>query len=190
MTTHLILIRHGETDWNTEGRFQGHSDTPLNREGVLQAHRLAKRLRHETVDLIYSSPLRRALKTAQIVAGRLKIPVHTDWRLRELNLGRWEGLLAEEIDAAYPDIFQRWYTAPWTVTPPGGESLDQLTERVHAAVDEIASRHRGQHIGLVAHKLSLLTLKIHYQKIDPSLIRTIHLPNTHFEKIAFTPPAL
>ena len=143
MTTRLILIRHGETDWNVEGRYQGQADPPLNQQGLAQACQLAQKLRDVGLDVLYSSPLRRALQTAQILAEALDIPLHTEPRLMEIHQGEWQTLLYTEIAARYPELFDRWQTEPWTVTILGGENIAQVQERVYVAVDDILSRHEA-----------------------------------------------
>jgi len=183
LTTRLILIRHGETEWNVEGRYQGQADPPLNQRGLAQAHQLAQKLRGVGLDVLYSSPLRRALQTAQILAEALDVPLHTEPRLMEIHQGEWQTLLYTEIAARYPELFDRWQTEPWTVTLPGGENIAQVQERVYAAVDEILSRHEGQCIGMVAHRLPITLLKIRYQGLDPDVVRTLQLPNTYWEEI-------
>jgi len=183
LTTRLILIRHGETEWNVEGRYQGQADPPLNQRGLAQAHQLAQKLRGVGLDVLYSSPLRRALQTAQILAEALEVSLHTEPRLMEIHQGEWQTLLYTEIAARYPELFDRWQTEPWTVTLPGGENIAQVQERVYAAVDEILSRHEGQCIGMVAHRLPITLLKIRYQGLDPDVVRTLQLPNTYWEEI-------
>lgn len=183
MLTRLILIRHGETDWNVEGRYQGQADPPLNARGEAQARRLAAELAEVGLDVLYSSPLRRALQTAQVIAERMKLPLHTDPRLMEIHLGEWQGLLWHEIADRYPDLFRRWQTEPWEVRPPGGESLAQVRARVYAAVDEILAHDAGRCVGLVTHRLPIALLKIRYQGLPLDAVRTLELPNTYWEEI-------
>ena len=181
--TSLILIRHGETDWNVEGRYQGQADPPLNAKGVAQAHKLAQALSSASLDVLYTSPLRRARQTAQILAETLGLPLHLEPRLMEIHQGDWQGRLRADIAARYPDLFRRWQTEPWVVTPPGGESLAQVQARVYAALDEILSRHQGQRIGLVTHRIPIALTKVRYQGLDPDAVRTLELPNTYWEEI-------
>ncbi len=105
----LILIRHGQTQWNREGRWQGQADPPLNAFGRRQARRAALELRGARLDHLYSSDLRRALETAHIIGADLGLAVIPDPRLREINLGRWQGMLSADIEAQYPDEFRRWH---------------------------------------------------------------------------------
>ncbi len=183
MTTRLLLIRHGETDWNVEGRYQGQEDPPLNRCGREQARLLADALSGEPLHVLYGSPLKRARETAQIVQDKLTIPLHDEPRLMEIHLGDWGSRLATEVAARDAERYLRWESDPWSVTPPGGENLFQVRERVYAAVDEIVPRHVGQSIGLVAHRIPLALLKIRYQDIDPSLVRKLYLPNAGWEEV-------
>lgn len=183
MTTRLLLIRHGETDWNVEGRYQGQEDPPLNRRGRDQARLLADALSGEPLHVLYGSPLKRARETAQIVQDKLTIPLYDEPRLMEIHLGDWGSRLATEIAVRDSELFLLWETDPWSVTPPGGESLFQVRERVHAAVDEIVRRHEGKTIGLVAHRIPLALLKIRYQHLNSSLVRKLYLPNAGWEEI-------
>jgi len=181
--TRLVLIRHGETDWNVEGRYQGQADPPLNARGIAQARRLAHDLAGAGIDVLYSSPLKRALETARILAQTLHVPLYTDPRLMEIHQGKWEGRLRSEIVEQYPILFQQWLTDPWTVSPPGGESLRDVQARVYAAVEEIVARHRGQTIGLVTHRIPIALLKVRYQGMELDIVRTLELPNTYWEEI-------
>jgi broad specificity phosphatase PhoE len=137
--TTLLLVRHGETDWNAEGRLQGHTDRPLNDYGRRQAKELAERLAAEHVDAIYTSDLSRAKETAEIVGERLGLPVVVDADLREKNWGSWEGLTGDErrnVDYV-------------------GESTEDHRERILRAVERIVERHPEQRIVVVTHGGSL-----------------------------------
>jgi broad specificity phosphatase PhoE len=181
--TSITVIRHGETDWNVEGRYQGQADPPLNERGFDQAHELADMLMDNSLDMIYSSPLQRALQTAQIIADHLHLPLHTDARLLEINQGDWQTRLRSEIEDLYPELFRRWEKEPWEVTPPSGEHLTEVQSRVYAAIDDIVVLHPTHHIGLVTHRIPIALIKIRYQSLDPDVIRTMHLPNIYTEEI-------
>ncbi len=134
----LFLARHGETDWNAEGRWQGQTDVPLNANGSAQAHALAERLRREGIAAIASSDLSRARATAEIVAGALGITrIHTDPELREQHYGCFEGLTRTDSAARFPEEWAR-YVADWRTTPPDGESYPALVARVRGATRRIA----------------------------------------------------
>jgi alpha-ribazole phosphatase len=149
----LLLVRHGETDWNLAQRFQGHSDIPLNEKGFWQAEQLAKRLCGERIDALYSSDLARALQTARQIASlqEQSLPVQADARWREISLGTWEGLKYEEIHAHWSDAVTRWYADPGGSPPPNGETILQFAERLQSAVDELKIRHRDETVLLVSH---------------------------------------
>jgi probable phosphoglycerate mutase len=183
MTTRLLLIRHGETDWNVEGRYQGQEDPPLNDRGRDQSLLLAEKLSGIPLEVLYSSPLARARETARALEERFGVPLHFEPRLMEIHLGDWGNRLATEVAVRDAERYRRWETDPWSVTPPGGENLFQVRERVHAAVDEIVQRHEGKTIGLVAHRIPLAMLKIRYQNLDPSLVRKLYLPNAGWEEV-------
>ena len=154
----LFLTRHGQTDWNIAGRYQGQSDTPLNETGLRQAEQIAKRLSSETIHTIYSSDLSRAANTAQTIADFHSLEVKKDSRWRELSFGDWEGLTYQEMSARSPNLFEAWMKDPLTISTPNGETLAQLAERVKAAFDEIKEEHADQTVLVVAHSGSLQSL--------------------------------
>ncbi len=154
MTT-IVLIRHGQTDWNVEGRWQGQADPPLNEYGCEQAYQIAEYHRQFGFNALYSSDLRRAMETAQIIGHELGMDVIVEPRLREINLGKWQGMLSADIQAQYPDEFRRWQEQSLSVQPPGGETILALSARVLQAVNEIIGRHPRQRIGVVAHEFPI-----------------------------------
>jgi probable phosphoglycerate mutase len=142
--TTLLLVRHGETDWNAEGRLQGHTDRPLNDHGRRQAAALAERLADDEIDAVYASDLARARETAEILAGRLGLPVVTDPDLRERNWGNWEGLTGTERDRV--DYV--------------GEDREAHGARVIQAVRRIAEHHPGERVVVVTHGGSLRRIQV------------------------------
>ena len=150
--TRIILVRHGETTWNVEGRYQGQEDTPLSERGMAQAARLAEGLADVTIDRAISSHLKRSFITAETVCGRHGIAVSADARLSEINHGSWEGQLATEIQAAYPEDFARWHSQPHLVQmPDGGENLEDVRRRVRDAFDDYARDYDGETLLVAAH---------------------------------------
>ncbi len=149
MPTTIVLVRHGETDWNRENRFQGHADIALNDVGREQARALADELRGESFTAVYTSPLRRARETAEIaVAGTGLEPIpHAS--LMEVDLGSWSGLTRTEVEAAFPDGYRRWleYGHGWN----DGETYDELGERVVAGLLNIGARHSDVAVLAVTH---------------------------------------
>ena len=186
--TSIVLIRHGETDWNIEGRYQGQADPPLNNQGVQQAKKLTTELQDIGLDILYTSTLRRTKQTADIINKMLMIPVKDEPRLQEIHQGDWQTRLRSEIEDLYPELFLEWETDPWKVTPPGGEHLSEVQSRVYAAIDEILQNNEQKMIGLVTHRIPIALIKVRYQDMDPDIVRSIHLPNAYWEEIPIPPP--
>ncbi len=149
--TRLLLARHGQTARNAAGRYQGQTDVPLNETGRRQAQALAERLASEAIDAVYASDLQRAQATAELVAAPHGLRVQTEPRLREINFGAWEGLTYEEIKTRDPERQAAWYDDPLHTSPPDGETLTQVAERVQAALAEIVQAHPDETVLIVAH---------------------------------------
>ena len=156
--TRILLARHGETDWNHIGRWQGHADPPLNELGRRQAAELAERLSHDGISAIYSSDLRRASETALIVGARLGLPVTEDAALREIDVGSWSGLTRGEVAERFPDGFARWQAGE---IGHDGETREELTERVVGAVEDVARAHPGETVLVVTHGGAIRALRRH-----------------------------
>ena len=149
--TKLILIRHGETEWNKRKMFQGHSDVELAPEGVHQAHLLAAHFPVEHVDAIYSSDLRRARMTAEIIKDKFGLELKLDARLREANYGTWEERAFEELALAHPTEFKTFFLDPDAFTPEGGEKFSDVQTRAMAALNEIANANPNKVVAVVTH---------------------------------------
>lgn len=149
MTT-ILLARHGETEWNRDGIWQGWADPPLNETGRAQARELAEQLRDVPFDAVYSSDLQRARETAEIAAAPHGVPVVTDPGLREIDIGSWSGLTRAEIEERFPDGER-----------PGGETREQHASRVLEAVERIARENPGRRILLVTHGGTMRALHGH-----------------------------
>ncbi|MDP2948876.1 MAG: alpha-ribazole phosphatase [Chloroflexota bacterium] len=158
MTTRLVLVRHCETSWNCEGRFQGWADVPLSEVGRRQAVALAAALAREEMHAIYSSDLRRAWDTALAVAQCHSMSVCEEPGLREMDFGSWEGLTYDQIRERWPNCLAAWQADSLHVAPPGGETLRQVADRVKAVVDKIGCAHGDQTVLLVGHGGSLQVL--------------------------------
>ncbi len=163
--TELVLIRHGQTNWNVEGRYQGQADVPLNSQGLQQARKLAAALAKEKIDAIYSSDLIRARQTAEAIQQATGAPLFLEPRLREINQGQWEGMLFSEIKARDPERHARRKADPLNIAPPGGETVSQVRQRVLAAVRDILQRHPDQRVALVSHGLALAILIVQARRL-------------------------
>jgi len=155
-TTHIILVRHGETEWNRLGRLQGHLDIGLSDEGHAQAALLARRLlaeqaRGERFDACYSSDLSRARQTAQPLADALGLPLTVLSALRERHYGVFQAHDKPQIEARYPELYRVWQTRDPHFEPPEGESMQAFYTRVNTTLAELARLHAGQRIVCVAH---------------------------------------
>jgi broad specificity phosphatase PhoE len=156
--TRIHLVRHGETQWNRELRWQGHSDPPLNEQGREQARRLATALASTSFAAIYSSDLRRASETAEIVARRLGRPVRVDPALREIDIGSWEGFTLRELESRFPQAVARWEETGehgWE----NGETHEEMFTRAREAVRSIAARHDGEDVLVISHGGPIRALK-------------------------------
>jgi broad specificity phosphatase PhoE len=150
----VVFIRPGETDWNKIGRWQGIVGVPLNAHGRAQAERLAKFVRNIGLEALYSSDLRRAKDTAEIIAGTGNVKVVYDGRLRERGMGEWQGLTLDEIRAWYPDDYARVQADPEGFQVPAGESRRQVAQRVRACFEDIIGRG-GNTIGVISHTTAI-----------------------------------
>jgi alpha-ribazole phosphatase len=157
----LILVRHGETLWTAQRRYQGQTDVPLSDMGRRQAEALGRFFIGQSVDRLYSSDLQRAVHTAEPVSRALGIPVTQDRRLRETFFGEWEGRTYNEIEARWPRDLAVWYDDPVAHTPPGGERLALLKERVAAFVDDMRRQHKGETVVTVAHGGVIRAILLH-----------------------------
>jgi probable phosphoglycerate mutase len=150
--TRIVLVRHGQTEWNRVERFRGRADVPLNETGLTQAEATGKRVAVEwQPSAIYASPLSRAVKTAEAIARHFDLPVQIHHGIADIDYGQWQGLTPDEVKERWPEIHHAWYSALHTMRIPGGETLDDLRTRGMAAVKELAARHSGQTIVLVGH---------------------------------------
>ncbi len=149
--TEILLIRHGETEWNLSGRWQGHADSNLSDRGVAQARSLSKRMMSEKVDFVYVSDLGRARHTARLIGDSSEWSYNLMPELRERDLGVLEGLTAEEMVLKQPDAYRSFRKDGPDYQPPGGESFRQFYERCAAAIEVLVERHPGKKIVAVTH---------------------------------------
>ncbi len=155
----LILIRHGETEWNKQRRIQGcRSDTRLSQKGLEQADRLAAALRKERIDAIYASSMKRASETAQIIAEACKLQVHLFNELREIDAGELDGLFERELTGLYETAWKEFRNGNASTPLPGGESLQDVQKRTSWAIDRMLEKHIDGTVVVVAHLLANLAM--------------------------------
>ncbi len=150
--TCIILVRHGQTEWNRNERFRGRADVPLNETGLAQAQATGRRVAAEwRPAAVYSSPLSRAGRTAAAIAQHFDLPVQVEPGLIDIDYGQWQGLSPDEARARWPELIEAWYQAPQRAQIPGGETLEQVRARGVATVRTLATRHPEGTIVLVGH---------------------------------------
>lgn len=173
----ILLIRHGQTDWNMDGRWQGSLPVPLNDVGRAQARALAAHLRPNPIRAIYSSDLPRALETAEFLGAAVGVRPKPDTRLREFDLGIFQGLKRDEMMARYPAEWASFNADYWDYTIPGGESRRMLQQRMWEAWMDVIARDEGPEVAVVSHggALKLLLLRLFD---DSSTVRELRLENT------------
>ncbi|NLK51413.1 MAG: alpha-ribazole phosphatase [Syntrophomonadaceae bacterium] len=174
----IFLIRHGETKWNKDYRYQGHTDIPLNEIGEKQSRLVAQRLKKEALDAVYSSDLSRALATAQYIAQEHKLCITVLPALREINYGQWEGLTLDEINKKYPGLRDQWLKDPKHCQVPEGESLAKVQQRALSALGEIQRRHQEGTVAVVTHGGVIVMLLLHFLKEDTGFLRKFFSRNT------------
>lgn len=171
----LILVRHGETDWNRTGRCQGVADIDLNDNGKQQVRELASSLKDERISAIYSSDLKRALETAREIASHHKLTVNIEKDLREMDQGELEGLRFSEIRERYDHVLTQWRESPETLKLPMGESLAGLQERALRVFNKILERHSGETVVTVSHNLTITTLLCKFSGVGLKGFRNFNL---------------
>jgi broad specificity phosphatase PhoE len=151
---HLILVRHGETEWNVQRRYQGQFNVPLSSVGRKQAERIAQRLASQKIDAVYASDLERAWETAAIIAAKHNLAVASEPRLRELKFGVLEGLTFDEAQIQYPEMITAWLK-DFNQPPQGAETIDLFNARIISLLDELKQKHDEETLLLVGHGGSL-----------------------------------
>jgi broad specificity phosphatase PhoE len=180
MPTTFYIIRHGETDWNLHGRWQGHTDIPLNEDGRTQSRRLAARLSAERVrfDALYSSDLQRAWETAAAVGAALDLVPRPLPALREIDVGSWGGLTAAEVQAQDGETYARFRSGE-DVLRGGGERFLDLYTRVVAAVEQLSEQQPGRTLALFTHGGAVRALLMHAARDKVGLdLHHVHIGNT------------
>ena len=169
----VILVRHGETAWNRREVFRGRADVELNERGREQAQALGAALEEHELETVYSSPLRRAVETAEAIAKPHNIRVEIEEGFIDFDYGRWQGLQLDEVRQRYPKLYQDWIERPHTVRMEGGESLRVLRRRAMGALRKVTKRHPDETVVIVAHRVVNKVI----------LCAVLGLDNSHFWQI-------
>lgn len=185
MNTTIILVRHGETEWNVLGKFQGCKDIALSNEGILQARYLHKRFQNK-FDHIYTSPLKRAMQTAEIISQGSNTSPIVETGLTEINFGEWEGLTMKEVRTNFPKEFIKWKNDDLNAPMCGGEqSLKIASIRAEKSILKIAKKNKGENIIIVAHGGIIKAGLLGVFDLKMTMYHKILLGNTSVSKIIF-----
>jgi probable phosphoglycerate mutase len=185
LTTRFIVVRHGQTVWNTETRIQGQTDSDLTEEGLAQADAIGRRLARERFDAIVASDLGRAMRTAQAIAVHCGLQVRPEPGLRERSFGQGEGLTYAEVDERWPGVFSRAANTDPDAAIPGGETRRRFHERIHAAFLALAREHAGRRVVAVTHGGVLAVLYRIAHDIPIAHAHKIAISNAAYNAVAF-----
>lgn len=182
----LIIVRHGESEWNRIGRYQGQQDAALSELGILQAEALARRLQHEPLDAIFSSPLQRAARTAQAIARHHPaVPFQYAPELLEICHGDWEGLMAEEVIERYSEGLHEWRTHPTRAQMPNGESFSNILKRVLDLKDLFCHTYEGRNVLVSTHDVVVKILVADALGMNMDRINRIWVTNASISVIEY-----
>ena len=185
LVARLFLVRHGSTAWNAEGRAQGQSDTPLDDVGRSQAERLGVRLMPTPFVAAYSSDLKRVVDTAEPILRGRSLALQTIPELREKHYGEWEGMSYQEVEARYPELFKRLFEDDITFAPPGGESDEELFNRVRPVADRLRVAHQDdENVLVVGHGGSLRVLLVSLTGIPVDYMWRFRLANASISVVS------
>jgi alpha-ribazole phosphatase len=183
--TKIILIRHGETVWNREMKYQGHADIELTAAGMEQARLLAQSLAKEKIHAVYASDLCRAVNTAEQVAGKHNLPVQSMPEFREINFGEWEGLTYEKINKQSSSSMEKLFSHPDEVVIPGGETFREVKERAMEALGKLVTLHGDENIAVVSHGGTIRTILCAVLNVHLNHLWQIHQHNTAVNILEF-----
>jgi broad specificity phosphatase PhoE len=185
MTTTVLVVRHGQTYGNIEGRFCGHSETDLTPLGIAQARALGRRLSDVSADAAFSSDLSRASETARhALSGRDPIQLVLDPRLREMHYGEWEARPGREIGQRQPDLLREFFQCK--VPAPGGETLEQLRARTAASVRDAVDAHRGGTVLVFSHGNAIMAMIAEFLRLPIAQTWSLAVDNTSIARMSFS----
>lgn len=164
--TKLYITRHGQTEWNLEGRLQGRMDSKLTSLGESQAQWLGEKIKDERIDVIISSSSGRTITTAENIRGKREIRIIPNDNLREINLGQWEGMLHTDVEKLWPEEYKNFWKFPHLYKPIGGESFSQVIDRVGNEMEKIITEYENKNILIVTHAVTLKSIIAYIEKKD------------------------
>jgi len=162
--TRLYITRHGQTEWNLEGRYQGWMDSKLTSLGESQAQWLGEKLKDKRIDVIISSSSGRTIATSENIRGKREIQIIPNDNLREIYLGQWEGMLYTDVEKQWPEECKNFWNSPHLYKPIGGETFTQVIERVGHEIEKIITQYEGQNILIVTHAVALKGIIAYIEK--------------------------
>jgi len=184
----FILCRHGQTAWNREQRFRGRKDVPLSAAGRAEAEAVGEALAGAGVDVLYASPLTRALETLAPLARRLGKEVEGCEELIDMDFGEIEGMQVEEVERQYPELYQEWTAAPERVSFPGGESLAQVQARAMRGLSRLALRHPDQTLALCSHRVVTKLIMLGLLGVKPDKFWALRQDTACINRFTYDPP--
>lgn len=184
--TAIFVVRHPQTTWNATERYQGRLEAPLSEEGEAQAAAIASTFAGSAIDVVYTSPLRRAADLGRRIADATGAPLRPDHRLTEIAMGPWEGLYRRQIVEQFPEIYNRWYTDPAHVHFPEGESLRDVSRRAESVLSDIFSRHPDGYVVLTTHSVVAQTIVMLALDVPDETIHRIRISNGSISTVCGT----
>jgi broad specificity phosphatase PhoE len=185
MSLRLLLVRHAETDWNRQRRYQGWTDTPLSEAGRAQAEAAGRLLAEVPLAAVWSSPLRRALDTAAAIAAPQQLTVSVSPAFAEMRFGEWEGLTIAEVRDRFPEQCRAWEETPQLSAPPGAETLAEVRQRVLAGLAEIRETHDGKTVCLVTHGVTARVMILEALGLGLDRLGSLSLSPTGISELEF-----
>jgi len=181
----VLLVRHAETDWNRERRFQGRLDISLSAAGREQAESAARLLAATPLAAVWSSPLSRARETATAIANPQGLAVHVEEAFTEMDFGEWVGLTRDEVKARFPDALSAWAETPQTARWPGAEPLEDVRVRALAGLERLRAAHQGQTVCLVSHGITSRVLILEALGLGPDRLWSLQISSTGISELEF-----
>ena len=183
----LIVVRHCETGWNRERRFQGWQDSPLSDHGCAQAGAVSRALAEQKLGAVYASPLGRAVQTAEVIARAHGLSVTPDPAFKEMSFGAWEGLGVDEVRLAFPDDFATWRTEPHRASFGGPETIEDVRARALAGLERLQQAHEGETVVLVSHGVVVRLIVLDALGLPSSRLWAVHAEPAGITEIEYRP---